>query len=66
MFTETLTANDEVVGISCEGKLTKDDLERKQARRLCGGRHCHRRHHHRLDAAHFFQVKRRWAISNPF
>jgi hypothetical protein len=28
MFTETLTGRDDVVGIACKGKLTRDDLER--------------------------------------
>ena len=31
MFTETLTAQDDVVGIACEGKLTEDDLKRMRA-----------------------------------
>ncbi len=31
MFTETLTAQDDVVGIACEGKLTEDDLKRMHA-----------------------------------
>jgi len=31
MFTETLTQHDDVVGIACEGKLTKTELERMHA-----------------------------------
>jgi len=31
MFTETLTAHDDVVGIACNGKLSEDDIQRMHA-----------------------------------
>ena len=31
MFTETLTAHDDTIGLACEGKLSESDLKRMHA-----------------------------------